>query len=66
MRKNEVIVNGKLTGTIGEKETSKEVNALTNEFKEEFGEEVDAIQQIWRVNPADEEEYDGSRGYKDS
>jgi hypothetical protein len=66
MRKNEVILNGRLTGTIGEKDTGKKGAAFNNEWTEEFGEEFDAIQQTWRVNPADEEEYDGSEGYKDS
>lgn len=26
----------------------------------------DPIQQTWRVNPADEKDYDGTIGYKDS
>jgi hypothetical protein len=66
MRKNEVILNGKLTGTIGENDTGKKINALRNEWSEEFGEEFEAIQQTWRVNPANEDQYDGSEGYKDA
>jgi hypothetical protein len=34
--------------------------------KNEFGKGFDAIQQTWSVNPADEEDYKGRIGYKDS
>lgn len=58
MRKNEVIYAGPLTGTLAE--------AKEKGFSEEFGEEFDPIQQMWRVNPVDEADYDGTIGYKDA
>lgn len=64
MRKNEIIYNGELTGTISEaKERHKQKNP--NQL-EEFSEEFAPIQQMWRINPADEEDYKGTIGYKDS
>ncbi|TLS35718.1 hypothetical protein [Pseudalkalibacillus caeni] len=69
MRKNEVIYNGELTGTIGEKNgftDAKNQFASKEQFIEEFGEEFAPIQQTWRVNPADEEDYKGTLGYKDA
>ncbi len=49
---------GPLTGTIDEAKKQKN--------KEEFAEEFDPIQTMWAVNPVDEVEYDGKKGYKDN
>lgn len=63
MRKNEVIYTGPLTGTIGE--AKEQMKGKTN-LNEEFGEEFDAIQQTYRINPADEADYKGKMGFKDA
>ena len=62
MRKNEVLLNGPLTGTL----TEAKEQLKTQGHIEEIGEEFDAIQQTWRVNPVDEADYDGTIGYKDA
>jgi hypothetical protein len=64
MRKNEVIYKGELTGTISEAKERSRRNKPR--FEEEFAEEFDPIQQTWRVNPVEEENYNGTIGYKDS
>ncbi|WP_102347153.1 hypothetical protein [Bacillus sp. Marseille-P3661] len=66
MRKEEAILNGKLTGTIDEKSKTKQVGSqlIADEYNG-FGEGLEAIQQTWSVNPVDEEEYDGTIGYKE-
>lgn len=64
MRKNEIIYNGELTGTVSEAREKHQQNNpnQTVEFAEEFA----PIQQVWRINPADEEDYKGTIGYKDA
>lgn len=60
MRKNEIMIDGELTGTISEAKNRM------RKTDTEFGQEFDAIQQTWRVNPVDEADYDGTIGYKDA
>jgi hypothetical protein len=59
LEKDKVSYNGKLTGTIDQ-------NGLTPSTEDEFGASLDGIQQVFRVNPADEEDYQGTIGYKDA
>lgn len=59
LEKDKVSYNGELTGTIDQNEPSQSsVN--------DFGASLDGIQQTFRVNPADEEDYKGTIGYKDA
>lgn len=53
MRKNEILYERQLAGTIDE------------EMNEEFA-SFDAISQTWRVHPADEADYQRTIGYKDA
>ena len=53
MRKNEILYEHPLAGTIDE------------EINESFA-SFDAIAQTWRVHPADEADYKGTIGYKDA
>lgn len=64
MKREKFFIDGKLTGTLGENSKKKQENIPS--FEQEFGEEFEPIQQMWRVNPADEDDYKGSIGYKDS
>lgn len=65
MRKNEVIYDGKLTGTISEqKDQNKKQPA--NVEDNDLDHTLKPIQQSWEVNPVDEENYDGTIGYKNS
>lgn len=61
--KNEIIIDGELTGTIAEAKSRKRNQG---NFEVEFGEEFEPIQQNWRVNPADEADYTHKFGYKDA
>ncbi|MCA1031537.1 hypothetical protein LCL95_10925 [Bacillus timonensis] len=63
MSKEKIVYTGPLTGTIGE---AKQLLSNNQDFSSEFGEEFDPIQQMWRINPVDEADYDGTVGYKDS
>lgn len=66
MRKNEVMYDGELTGTLSEAKAKRaKLEKMTN-HNEEFGEEFDPIQQMWRVNPAEEADYKGTKGFKDA
>lgn len=60
LEKEKVSYNGELTGTIDQNETTQSATA------DDFGASLDGIQQVFRVNPADEEDYKGTIGYKDA